>query len=92
MRAVVLGAQGKFFCAGMDLTVFGEMQTLAAADPCDARKREGVMSTIQFFQDVISGPENIRVPVIAAVGGGCIGAGVDMITACDLVYVPGTPT
>ena len=30
--------------------------------------------------------ERARMPVIAAVQGGCIGAGVDMITACDMRY------
>jgi enoyl-CoA hydratase len=42
--------------------------------------------TIQLLQQTFSCLERCRVPVIAAVQGGCIGGGVDMVTACDLRY------
>ena len=38
------------------------------------------------LQDSFTALERARVPVIAAVQGGCIGGGVDMVSACDLRY------
>merc|ERR1719277_396192 len=41
---------------------------------------------IRGFQDVVTAFERCPKPVIAAVHGPCIGAGIDMITACDLRF------
>jgi enoyl-CoA hydratase/carnithine racemase len=39
---------------------------------------------IESLQECISSIERVPVPVIAAVHGYCVGAGVDLITACDI--------
>lgn len=41
---------------------------------------------IKANQDSISSIEQCDKPVIAAIHNGCIGAGVDLITACDIRY------
>lgn len=38
------------------------------------------------LQDAFTCFEQARMPVIACVQGGCIGAGVDMVTACDFRF------
>lgn len=38
------------------------------------------------IQDAVTAIERCRKPVIAAIHGGCIGGGVDIITACDIRY------
>ncbi|OWZ23922.1 Delta(3,5)-Delta(2,4)-dienoyl-CoA isomerase [Phytophthora megakarya] len=86
VRAVVVSGEGRGFTSGMDLDVFAQMQKVAMEESCEGRKRERLMCVIDKFQSVISAPEKCRVPVIAAVHGPCIGAGVDFITACDLCY------
>ncbi|RLN69529.1 hypothetical protein BBJ28_00023530 [Nothophytophthora sp. Chile5] len=86
VKVVVISGEGRGFTSGMDLDVFASMQKVAAQESCDGRKRERLMRVIDKFQQVISAPEKCRVPVIAAVHGVCIGAGVDFITACDLCY------
>lgn len=86
VRAVVLSGDGRGFSSGMDLSVFATLQKLAMDESCDGRKREMLMRVIDRFQRVVSAPERCRVPVVAAVHGACIGAGVDLITACDLRY------
>jgi len=42
--------------------------------------------TIRRLQDSFTAMERARVPVLAAIQGGCIGAGVDLVTACDMRY------
>lgn len=86
VRCVVLSGDGRAFSSGMDLNVFAEMQKQAATEPCEGRKREQLSRVISHFQRVISAPERCRVPVLAAVHGACIGAAVDLITACDLRF------
>lgn len=86
IKAVVVSGEGRGFTSGMDLNVFAQLQNLANKEACDGRKREALMRVIDNLQRVISAPERCRVPVIAAVHGACIGAGVDFITACDLRY------
>ena len=86
-RVVVLsGGENNHFSTGMDLSVFAEMQKIAANETCEARKREALCNIIQFLQDSISSTERCKVPVIAAIDGHCIGGAVDLITACDLRY------
>jgi enoyl-CoA hydratase len=38
------------------------------------------------MQETFSCLEDCRIPVLAAIQGGCIGGGVDLITACDMRY------
>jgi len=43
-----------------------------------------LFATPQPSQDAITAVERFRWPVVAAVHGACVGAGVDLITACDI--------
>ncbi|GAA1871293.1 crotonase/enoyl-CoA hydratase family protein [Pseudonocardia ailaonensis] len=83
VRVVVLSGNGRHFCAGIDL---GMLATLGPSDPDPARASEQLRRTILDLQDVITSAERCRVPVIAAVHGACVGAGIDLATACDLRY------
>lgn len=68
-KVVVLSGSYGNFSTGMDLSVFVDMQKIAAKETCDARRREGLMKFIEYLQNAISSPENCAVPVIAAVSG-----------------------
>ena len=86
VRAVVLSGRGKHFTAGMDLAVFQRPDGIVGqrADPhLRAEKFRGDLKTLQ---EAFTCLDQARVPVIAAVQGGCIGAGVDMISACDIRF------
>ena len=48
------------------------------------RAAEARLRHIEWLQDAFSAVEQARAPVIAAIHGGCIGAGVDLASACDL--------
>jgi enoyl-CoA hydratase len=84
VRAVVLSSTGKHFTAGMDLSVFSSLQPASDAD--GATQRELLRRTVFEFQESFSPIERLRVPVLAAIQGGCIGGGVDMVAATDMRY------
>ncbi len=84
IRALVISSTGKHFTAGMDLGVFQAMPDLSGHEP--GRARAALMKTVQAFQETFTCLERARFPVLAAVQGGCIGGGVDLISACDMRY------
>ena len=83
VRAVVVTGAGRAFCAGQDLTEFGEV-----GDISDALRKT-------YHPNVIA-VRALEKPVIAAVNGACAGAGLSFACACDIriaadgaVFVPG---
>jgi enoyl-CoA hydratase len=84
-RVIVLSSEGKHFTAGMDISVF--MQGGLDADNSNREiDAELFRHTIARLQRTFSALENARQPVLVAVQGGAIGAGVDLVTACDCRY------
>jgi enoyl-CoA hydratase len=82
-RALVISSTGKHFSAGMALETFG------GSDVLDDRAPEGRAATFDLLTDMQSTftkLETLRIPVIAAIQGGCIGGAVDMVTACCIRY------
>ena len=92
VRVIVISSTGKHFCSGMDLGVFasgGGAMGGAASDgkPLEeGRVRARLRQSVKVLQDTFTSIEQARVPVIAAIQGGCIGGAVDMVSACDLRY------
>ena len=88
-RVIVLSAQGKHFCAGMDLANFQDDGDFLSADTkkvSQGRRSEAQFRVTRNLQYSISCLEKARVPVIAAIQGACIGGAVDLVTACDIRY------
>ncbi|HVE73500.1 MAG TPA: crotonase/enoyl-CoA hydratase family protein [Mycobacteriales bacterium] len=84
-RVVVISSTGRHFSAGMDLSVFTGGST-AAPDAELGRRQAWLRSQVRVLQHTFTALEKARVPVLAAVQGGCIGAGLDLVTACDMRY------
>lgn len=84
-RVIVLSAEGKHFCAGIDLSLLMSVGQ-NTADKCQGRLREDLRQMIFRLQAPINAIEKCRKPVLAAIHGGCIGAGVDLVSACDMRY------
>ena len=81
VRAILLSGRGKHFTAGLDLE-YASRQFPPSSDP--GRAAEARLRHIEWLQDAFSVVEAARPPVVAAIQGGCIGAGVDLASACDL--------
>jgi 2-(1,2-epoxy-1,2-dihydrophenyl)acetyl-CoA isomerase len=83
VRAVVITGAGRAFCAGQDLTEFGETGDVGA-------------SLRETYHPNILAIRALEKPVIAAVNGACAGAGLSLACACDIriaadsaAFVPG---
>jgi enoyl-CoA hydratase len=82
IRALVIAGEGKHFTGGMDLSAFNGIADMTKAEP--ARGAFALRRLILKLQDTFNALEEAHFPVIAAVHGACLGAGIDMISACDL--------
>ena len=85
-RVIVISSTGKHFCAGMDLSVFGGDGVEGDKKPEVGRQRHVFRDKVKMLQDTFSCLDNARMPVLAAIQGGCIGGAVDMSSACDIRY------
>ena len=83
IRVIVLTGSERSFCAGMDLSDLSKID-VPYTDP--ARKALAFMRILKDLQTSLNQIEDCGKPVIAAVSGYCIGAGADIISACDIRY------
>lgn len=84
IRAIIVSGKGTCFSTGIDLmgmaTELPELMEKKQTGGVKAAMRK----KIRILQDTMTCIERCKKPVIAAVHGYCIGAGLDMITACDI--------
>ncbi|MCU0227131.1 MAG: enoyl-CoA hydratase/isomerase family protein [Bryobacterales bacterium] len=73
IRAVLLRANGKFFCTGGDITAWGAMRPHEMA-------RDWILHGIDVLQRIIALPQ----PVVAVISGHAIGGGLELAMAADL--------
>lgn len=99
VRAVVLSGEGRAFCAGLDMAMFGQMAGRDEAADGDAGSGDGdgsgpsanIGSTdgriTHLAQQVAHCWAELPVPVIAAVHGHCLGGGLQIAVGADLRIV-----
>jgi enoyl-CoA hydratase/carnithine racemase len=75
IRCLLVRGEGRAFCAGRDL---------AEADPGN---EDGEAILRDVFHPLVRRMAAVAVPTFAAVQGACLGAGLGLALACDVVYV-----
>lgn len=83
-RVIVISSTGPVFSAGIDLSIFSGDMGMDKNDP--QAGLNFLQNNVGPLQDSFTAIEKCRVPVLAAIQGGCYGGGVDLITACDIRY------
>ncbi len=82
VRCAIVSGEGKHFTGGMDLAAFASLAGLFRQEP--GRAAYAMRDLILSLQNAFNALERARFPVVAVVHGACVGAGIDLITACDL--------
>jgi enoyl-CoA hydratase len=83
VRAMIVAGEGKNFCAGMDLSVFTNPAMQEMDHPA---ARANFYHLARLMQAALTSIEQARFPVIAAIQGACVGAGLEMAAACDMRF------
>jgi enoyl-CoA hydratase len=81
-RVLVLSAQGRHFCAGLDLAAF-EQGLLGEGSAAD---RIRTCHVVERMQRMVNALADLPIPTIAAIQGACVGGGLDIASACDVRY------
>lgn len=84
-RVLVVSSTGKHFSAGMDLEIFTNPNPQLFQGE-RGRQAEAMRQLVLQLQACFNRLEQIRIPVLAAVQGGCIGGALDLVCACDMRY------
>ncbi|KAL3993595.1 Enoyl-CoA hydratase/isomerase family protein [Acanthocheilonema viteae] len=87
-RSIVLSAAGESFCAGINLKdEFDHLSAIVHNNTLDVgRKSLKLRELIATCQDSFTSLEKCPKPVIAAIHGHCIGAGISLVAAADIRY------
>jgi enoyl-CoA hydratase len=98
-RVVIIAARGQSFTVGIDLKSFGPVFMNGGVDPgldpqptSEVGRRRAMYRGLKRMQRTFSAISDCPVPVIASIHGHCIGAGIDLITACDIRYASAETT
>ena len=91
VRVIVIAAKGRSFTVGLDLIAFGpavmsgDIAAIGGRESeSEVAKRLNTYNQIKLMQRTFTSIADNPKPVIAAIHGHCIGAGVDLATACDI--------
>jgi enoyl-CoA hydratase len=81
VRVIVVAGRGPSFTVGIDLEM---LASLSPGGVSEADRRRQILRKVKELQGTMSALADSPQPVIAAIHGYCLGAGLDLITACDI--------
>ncbi|MBN8662225.1 MAG: enoyl-CoA hydratase/isomerase family protein [Candidatus Obscuribacter phosphatis] len=82
-RVLVITALGKHFSAGIDLAVLSQSDLLANQSDQDKQKLKDLIARLQAGFALLPGAPFAS---LVAVDGLCLGAGLDLVSACDICF------
>ena len=85
VRVVLLKGEGDSFCAGLDLNPDNKVIDELSKGP-SAKQKVRLFNLIKMIQSIHTELELLRSPVIAAIQGHCLGAGLELACSCDMRY------
>jgi enoyl-CoA hydratase len=89
VRVIIVSGRGPCLTVGIDLQM---LATLAPVGESEAARRQALMMKIKELQRTFTALTECPQPVIAAIHGYCLGAGIDLITACDIRWASADAT
>jgi 2-(1,2-epoxy-1,2-dihydrophenyl)acetyl-CoA isomerase len=78
-RVVLLTGEGRHFCAGGDIAMFGELIALSPE-----KRRKILYATVDLLHPLLVRLRHMPKPVVAVVQGGAAGFGLSLVLAADL--------
>lgn len=81
VRVIILAGRGKAFSVGIDINMLAALQPTG---PSPAKGNFQIYTEIKRLQDTVNCFADTPKPVIAAIHGYCLGAGANLISACDI--------
>lgn len=84
IRVVLLTGAGRHFCSGIDVGMLVDVAQLTSGGGCPGESRMALKQQVQQMQESFTAFERCRWPVVAAIQGACIGAGINLAAACDI--------
>lgn len=81
IRVIVLAGRGRSFTVGIDVAL---LASLRPEGPSPAKANMETYATIKRLQGTVNSFADTAKPVIAAVHGHCLGAGANLVSACDI--------
>lgn len=83
VRAMVIAGRGRAFSSGIDVKALAGL-LVEREDEAVVQQRRRLYREIKHMQAALTAVAACPKPVLAAVHGYCLGAGVDLVTACDI--------
>ncbi len=84
IRALIVSSTGPHFSSGIDLNMFKDDVVEEQSENELGRSRGYFIQQLKYLQNATNCLEAARFPVIVAIQGGCIGGGIDLVTAADI--------
>ena len=81
VRVILLAGRGRAFSVGIDVQL---LAALRPEGPSPAVTAQKINSVVKRMQGTVNSLADAAKPVIAAVHGHCLGAGANLISACDI--------
>ena len=88
VRVIIVAGRGRCLTSGLDLKAYGPLvargESLSGTGGSPVAKRRALLDDIRSMQDTFSSLAEVDTPVIGVAHGWSIGAGMDLLTACDI--------